>query len=156
MLVKMEDCPILYLKRHLPKGCMWSAERLTKVQATSRPDHGKSRSKWRRTRMGNWTQTGQCPTTERNFFHCSKWWRISGDKEKCKEKAGPIKIEKNKNGQLRSQNSRMPEIWEAFTPLIPMTKSTRTLSKKRERNWRHQWRTQCRARDLRAHGSPGP
>ena len=37
--MKMEDCQILYLKRHLQKDKGVLVERLTKIQTTTRSDH---------------------------------------------------------------------------------------------------------------------
>ena len=42
----------------------------------------------------------------------------------------PLKEKKNKNGQLRNQNSNMPENWEILFLLIQAMKSTRTSLKK--------------------------
>ena len=61
----------------------------------------------------------------------------------------PLKRKKNRNGQSKSQNSRMPEnLRGIYSISIQMTKNTKTsLWRMRERNWRHQWRTPCRAED---------
>ena len=75
----------------------WFGERLTNVQTTSRHDHvwpevwskiGKVAQN-RENKNGQLTkpQIGQC-STERKIFHWTNWWRISGNNEECKEKAG--------------------------------------------------------------------
>ena len=67
-------------------------ERLTNVQTTCRPDHvwPEVWSKIGKNKNGQLTKAkiGQCSTIEWNLFHSSKWCRISGDNEKCKEKTG--------------------------------------------------------------------
>ena len=77
-------CTITHETR--PKGNMWSGERMTKIQTTSRPDHiwtdaltriGKSRSKKRETRIGNReTKTRICQNFEENLFYC-QWSLLS-------------------------------------------------------------------------------
>ena len=68
------------LKDELPKGYnMWSGERLTKIQATTRPENllpevwskmGKSSSEDKKARMGTReAQTRQCSKIELHLFH---------------------------------------------------------------------------------------
>ena len=68
------------LKEKLPRGNMWSGERLAKIQTTTRPDHvyglkymdpnWESRSKSRKTRMEKReAKTRQSSTTERNILY---------------------------------------------------------------------------------------
>ena len=58
----------------------------------------------------------------------------------------PLRIEENKNGKTRRQNSTLLEDWEEFTSLILMTRITKKLFKVRGENWKDLWQQPCRAK----------
>ena len=58
----------------------------------------------------------------------------------------PLRIEENKHGKKRCQNSTMHEDWEEFTLLILMAKITKKLSKMRSENLQGPWTQPCRAK----------
>ena len=87
-----------------------------------------------------------CGKVSQNSFYCKKslprdFCGLGGDWQKFRrlpdqigQKYGPrlvkpLRIEKNKNGKTRSQNSTMLEDWEAFASLILMTRITKKLIK---------------------------
>ena len=58
----------------------------------------------------------------------------------------PLRIEKNKNGNTRSQISAILEDWEESTFLIRMTKNSRKPLNMRGENWKGLWTQPCRAK----------
>ena len=73
------------------------------------------------------------------------------DQIMCGQKYGqksvkPLRIEKNKNGKTRSQNSILLDDREEFTLLILMTKITKKLSQMLGENWKDLWQRPCRAK----------
>ena len=72
----------------------------------------------------------------------------------CGQKFGrklikPLRYEKNRNWQTRSQSLTMLIEREEFTLSVQMTKSTKKPSNMREENWKDPWLQPCRARDNR-------
>ena len=74
------------------------------------------------------------------------------DQITCGQKYGrklvkPLRLEKNKNGKTRSQNSTMLEDWEEFTLSILMTKIIKKILKTREESWNDPCPQPCRAKE---------
>ena len=94
-----------------PKRYKWFGRRLTKRQATSRPDH-------------LWPEL----------------WRGL---------ARNAKLRRRINGQLKNQNSMMPDDYKEFISLTLRTRNSKKPSRMLARNWKRQWLLLCLARQAR-------